>query len=370
VVVTNPSNQVLTITSLTDDVYGNIATQGTCVTAIGTVLVPGASYSCSFQGQFTGVAGQSQTDTVTVVGENPEGVDVTDSDDATVTLTGQPGPPTIDVVKTADPLSRPEPGGTFTFAVVVTNTSTQILTIVSLTDDIYGDLATRGTCTTAIGTVLDPGESYSCSFEAEFTGVGGDSQTDTVTVVGRNPQGVDVTDRDDATVTITGAPTIAVTKSANPTSRPEPGGTFTFTVVVTNTSDEVLTITSLTDDVYGNIATQGTCTTAIGTVLDPGESYTCSFEGEFRGSGGASQTDIVTVRATNPQGREVTASAQATVVLTAVAQPVIPGVPGVSLVKTGATVVGPVRAALILILAGAALLVVSRRRKRARGGLA
>ena len=52
-------------------------------------------------------------------------------------------------------------------------------------------------------------------------------------------------------------------------SRPAPGGDFTFNVVVTNTGTEPVTITSLTDDVYGNLATRGTCTTAIGTVLPP-----------------------------------------------------------------------------------------------------
>ena len=39
-------------------------------------------------------------------------------------------------------------------------------------------------------------------------------------------------------------------------SRPEPGGSFTFDGAVTNTSNEPMTITSLTDDVYGNVATQ------------------------------------------------------------------------------------------------------------------
>ena len=66
-------------------------------------------------------------------------------------------------------------------------------------------------------------------------------------------------------------PPSAVDKTATPPSRTAPGGDFTFNVVVTNTSPEVLTITSLTDDVYGDITTRAnsTCTTAIGTVLQP-----------------------------------------------------------------------------------------------------
>ena len=84
-----------------------------------------------------------------------------------------------------------------------------------------------------------------------------------------------VTDNDDAVVTLTALPTIAVDKTATPLTRTAPGGDFTFNVVVTNTSTEVLTITSLTDDVYGNITTRAnsTCNTAIGTVLQPGGTY-------------------------------------------------------------------------------------------------
>ena len=309
IVVTNTGNEVLTITSLTDDVYGNLATRpnSTCNTAIGTVLQPGGTYTCSFTAPFNGAAGDAQTDVVTVRATNPAGVEVTDDDDAVVTLTPAP---TIQVDKTATPLSRPAPGGDFTFAVVVTNTSNEVLTITSLTDDVYGDITTRAgsTCNTAIGTVLQPGGTYSCSFTAPFTGASGSSQTDVVTVRATNPGGVEVTDSDDAVVTLTPAPTIRVDKTATPISLPEPGGDFRFNVVVTNTSNEVLTITSLTDDVYGNITTRAgsTCNTAIGTVLQPGGTYSCSFTGPFFGDPGDNQTDVVTVRATNPTGVEVT----------------------------------------------------------------
>ena len=319
VVVTNTSTEVLTITSLTDDVYGDITTRAnsTCNTAIGTVLQPGGTYSCAFTAPFTGAAGDSQTDVVTVRATNPAGVEVTDNDDAVVSLTPVP---VIQVDKTATPPSRTAPGGDFTFNVVVTNTSTEVLTITSLTDDVYGDITTRAnsTCNTAVGTVLQPGGTYSCAFTAPFTGAAGSSQTDVVTVRATNPAGVEVTDNDDAVVTLTPAPTIQVDKTATPLSRPEPGGDFTFNVVVTNTSTEVLTITSLTDDVYGNITTRAnsTCNTAIGTVLQPGGTYSCSFTAPFNGNAGASQTDIVTVRATNPTGVEVTDNDDAVVFIT------------------------------------------------------
>ncbi len=332
VVVTNTSHEVLTITSLTDDVYGDITTRAnsTCNTAIGTVLQPapgpGNTYSCAFTAPFNGAAGDSQTDVVTVRATNPGGTEVTDTDDAVVSLTPIPA---ILVDKIATPPTRTAPGGDFTFNVLVTNNSTEVLTITSLTDDIYGDITTRAnsTCTTAIGTVLQPrpgpGNTYACAFTAPFTGVAGDSQTDVVTVRATNPGGTEVTDDDDAVVSLTPVPIILVDKTATPLVRTAPGGDFTFNVVVTNTSTEVLTITSLTDDVYGDITTRAnsTCNTAIGTVLQPspgpGNTYTCAFTAPFNGAAGDSQTDVVTVRATNPAGVEVTDDDDAVVSLTA-----------------------------------------------------
>jgi len=332
VLVTNTSAEALTITSLTDDVYGNLATRAgsTCNTAIGTVLAaspgPGNTYSCSFTGPFTGNAGDSQTDVVTVRATNSQGVEVTDNDDAVVSLTNVP--PAIQVVKTASPLTRPEPGGDFTYTVVVTNTGTQeAVTITALTDNVYGNLATRAgsTCNTAIGTVLQPspgpGNTYTCTFTAPFTGNAGDSLTDIVTVTGVDNDNTTVTDTDDATVSLTDVrPTIAVVKTATPASLPEPGGAFTFNVVVTNLSNESVRITSLTDNVYGNIANQGTCTTAVGTTLaaapGPGNTYSCSFTGNFTGNAGDTQTDIVTANAVDNDGDTATATDDATVAIT------------------------------------------------------
>lgn len=121
-----------------------------------------------------------------------------------------------------------------------------------------------------------------------------------------------------------GQPKISVTKTASPTSLPAPGGTFTFTVVVTNTDNQPITavIDSLVDDVYGNLSTKGTCTNAVGTELapppGPGSSYTCSFTGNFTGSSGDKQTDTVTATVHDKAAPGDTASSfgKATVSLT------------------------------------------------------
>jgi len=142
---------------------------------------------------------------------------VNDTDDAVVTITDVP--PTVLVDKTAAPLTLPEPGGTFTFTVKVTNTSAEEVTITELTDDIYGDISTKGTCTDAIGTVLDAdpdgtgpktGGIYTCSFPGPFNGTSGASQKDVITVTVEDDDGTPATDTDDAVVTITSKPPVVV----------------------------------------------------------------------------------------------------------------------------------------------------------------
>lgn len=96
-------------------------------------------------------------------------------------------------------------------------------------------------------------------------------------------------------------PVITVVKSANPTSRPEPGGTFTFTVRVTNNSSQSVVITSITDDVHGNLDGRGSCDA--GQTIAAGATYTCAFSVEFTGDSGDSETDRVTVVVTDPGGR-------------------------------------------------------------------
>jgi hypothetical protein len=128
------------------------------------------------------------------------------------------------------------------------------------------------------------------------------------------------------------APALAVTKSASPPSLPAPGGAFTFTVQVTNPSPtDPITITSLVDNIYGNVATLAgsTCGSLIGVTLAPGASSPpCSFTGSFTGSAGASQTDTVAAGGTDSTGFTATATASATVTLTAA--------PGPPTVTTGA----------------------------------
>ena len=224
------------------------------------------------------------------------------------------------MVKTANPLVRNEPGGTFTFTVTITNVGPEDVTITDLTDDVYGNLNGRGTC--AVGAVLQHnGGTYTCSFNADFIGNAGASQTDVVTASGVDNDGSRTTARDDAVVRLVDVPpTITVVKDADPASRVDPGGAFTFHVTINNTSFEPVTVVSLTDDVYGNLNGRGTC--AIGAVIPAGGSYRCQFTVDFRGPGGASQVDRVFATVVDNDGSRASANDDARISITPI--PVVP----------------------------------------------
>ena len=111
------------------------------------------------------------------------------------------------------------------------------------------------------------------------------------------------------------APTIEVTKTAVPTTVPEPEGSLTFNVAVHNTSTETVTLTTLTDDVYGNLDGQGTCDVTPGAVLAADATYNCSFSGAFTGDATDDQTDVVTATAVDSDANQATDTDDATVSL-------------------------------------------------------
>lgn len=284
----------------------------------------------------------------------------------------------ISATKTATPSALPEPGGSFTVTIVVTNTSTDPVPLVveNLSDSVHGNLDGLGSC--EVGASLPTiGSQYTCSFTSSFMGNAGASQTDEVVVVAKPVDGLPVLVSDAATVTITDvAPTLTVTKTATPATLPAPGGSFVFTVDVTNTSPEPVQLSRLEDDVYGDLNGQGTCATG-GSPIAPGEAVTCTFPGTFTGSAGEAQTDTVTATVTDDEDNATTASAGATVALTATPatgggdepaaraagpQPLRRG----ALARTGAALGSPAGVAGALLIAGLLLVGVGRQRRPRR----
>jgi hypothetical protein len=245
---------------------------------------------------------------------------------------------TITVTKTAlAPATVPETGGSQSYTVTVKNNAqVASLTLDSLTDDKYGDITTphaagggflavtQTDCTLATIAAQD---TYSCTFVGTVPpGDTGGKFKDVVEACGTDSFGhTNLCDDDDAEVTYTDVqqpPTLSKTATAAACQVD-----VTYTVVVTNTSaQDKLTLTSLSDDVYGSITSvhdnviSTTCGQASGAGTLPAEiaasgNYTCSFVGRIT-TCNTTVKDTVTGAASDDDGASYSPSDDATVTVT------------------------------------------------------
>ena len=259
---------------------------------------------------------------------------VFDTDDATVTVADAPS--AIEVIKTANPTSLVEPGGDVTFSILINNLSaTDVVTINSLTDNLYGDLNGVGTC--AVPQTLPVGGSYSCEFTVAVSGSAGDSFTDVVTASGLDDDLIPVSDDDDATVTIT-APLVAsiqVIKTADPTSI-FAGETVNYTYEIVNTGDLTLHGVTLSDDKLGPITLPSAATT-----LDAGEHAIVTQFAVLT----ETTTNVATVEALDPLNTPVSDTDDATVTVSTVNHPPVLAAIGDLYLSEGDTLTVPISAA-------------------------
>jgi len=238
---------------------------------------------------------------------------------------------TLIVTKTADPTSVPEPGQTVTFTVTIENAATiEDVEIESIIDDVFANLGTNttdltNTCDDLIGDTVEPGaaNTVSCTFSRLVEGNAGEQHKDTVTVTASqpsNPGGDPIVDSDDATVDFTDVPnTPSVSKSAQSTANCSVEATYQVVVSNNSTVDE-LTVNSLSDNKFGNIATvhaegggfeevvSTTCNSLANPVnpygaIDPQGNYTCNFVGKITSATcDFSHTNEVTADVTDDDG--------------------------------------------------------------------
>ena len=114
---------------------------------------------------------------------------VTGNDDAAVTLTDVA--PAISVVKTADPVSLPEPGGDVAFHVKVTNTSASSDPLRSdvAVDDMFGNLSTGRARAPVPPVTLRRVGRTTCSFTGAVAGNAGGTHMNVVTASGHDDDG-------------------------------------------------------------------------------------------------------------------------------------------------------------------------------------
>jgi len=295
ITVTNSGDVTLTNVRVTDAQAPGCARTQAEIAGLAS-MAPQASleYSCSranVTANFTNVA--------VATGTPPSGPDVTAEDDARVVILV----PAITIVKTPDQQTVLQ-GATATFNIAVTNTGQVTLTNVRVTDAqapgcarTQSDIA--GLASMAPGATL----SYSCTLanvQASFTNV--------AVATGTPPFGADVTDDDDAVVTVR-IPHPAITIVKNPKAQTvSAGGTATFQITVTNTGDVELTNVTVAD------ASAPDCNRSLGT-LAPGQSaptYTCTIANVT-----VAFDNVAIATGTPPVGGAVTATDTAPVTLTA-----------------------------------------------------
>ncbi len=286
-VAVNTGNVRLTGVAVTDD-------RGVVVSCPKATLEPGESMTCTGSG--TVIAGQYRN-VGTVTGNPPCGSVVTASDPAH--YTGRTPSIRLEKLTNGEDADTPtgpriEVGSTVLWSYVVTNTGDTSLTNVRVTDD-------RGVTVTCPKTALQPAESMTCT--ASGMAVAG-QYANLGTATGTPTVGPDVTATDPSHY-FGYRSIITIEKRVNGVDADTPpgpeilvGGLVTWKYWVTNAGDVQLTAVTVTDS-------DGVAVSCPKTVLDPGESMTCSASGT---AAAGQHSNIGTVTGTPPSGPAVEAN--------------------------------------------------------------
>ena len=230
--------------------------------------------------------GPDHVDVFTAKAEDNDGTEATDTDDATVDFTNVA--PSVTLDKTVTPASYPEPGGIFSYNLKITNTSPEDVTITSLTDT---NGAADASLLPYLGKTMTPGEVIEIPYTVQHTDTGIYQNAAAVSVVDNDGSPASAQDAESVSVTDV-LPTVDLTKEVSPASMTEPGGVFTFTLTITNTSVEPVAITSLTDDNPLSDEVKA----LVGTILGAGEWVSVSYPVTHTEAGLYKNTASVTVK--------------------------------------------------------------------------
>ncbi len=308
--VSNPGPEDVTLTTLTDSVYGDLSTLANSTAVLPQTILIGGSYQATFTVALSSDDLADHYNVVTAEAVDDEGTKARATDDETVTF--EDTPPEISVTKTASPTSVPETGGWVTFTITVTNTGDEAVTLTDAYDDTFaGWFATLADFDT---TGLAVGEVATATFTEWLEADDLVDHENVVTVTAVDNDGSTDSDSDDETVTFTDvAPVITVTKTATPRHIPEGGAYVTFTVRVSNPGPEDVTLTTLTDSVYGDLSTLANSTAVLPQTILIGGSYQATFTVALSSDDLADHYNVVTAEAVDDEGTKARATDDETV---------------------------------------------------------
>jgi len=166
------------------------------------------------------------------------------------------------ISKSADPTSATV-GDNITYTYTVSNSSNVTVDNISLVDDKIGTIDLGGQTSLSIGENITATATYTVA-ETDLPG----PLVNTATISGTDPDGNPITDNVTASVELAYAPSIQVTKTANPTSA-SPGENITYTYTITNNGNITIDNLSLQDNKLGAISLSD-------ITLAPGENITAT----------------------------------------------------------------------------------------------
>jgi len=266
---------------VTGSVLGNDTLGGAAVNPADIVLTPGTapvppagSLTMNPDGTIT-IAPNTEAGTYTYPYTICEALNPTNCDTAvaTVTVSAQPA---LAIDKTAGTPSGNRAGDTIPYSFLVTNTGNVTVTGLRIDDP---QLDAAAVC---VATTLAPGASTTCTGTHTLTQADVDAGTviNTATATGDLPGGGTTTSPPDSTTTtIVQAPALQAVKTATLTvdngvqGAADEGDTIAYDVVITNTGNVTLNLTSVLDSLEGRPATTLACTPAL---LVPGATATCA----------------------------------------------------------------------------------------------
>jgi YidC/Oxa1 family membrane protein insertase len=223
-------------------------------------IAAGGSYTCSFQGFVPGGT-SGQQNTVTARVRNPANQEENRVDSVSVGVGEVMS--LVTVALRPDTGVVPQGGGLVRFSVEVVNGGGEVVTLVDLSDDFFGNLrapvneaVVQNTCPTT-DAAIPAGGSLSCFFQGAVPG-GATAHQNTLTAVLRDGAGSEASRTDTVAVGVGEAmPLVAVTVRPESGVVPAAGGLVRFTVEVANGGTETVNLVGLVDDRFGNLSSPG-----------------------------------------------------------------------------------------------------------------
>ncbi len=202
-----------------------------------------------------------------------------------------------------EPDSIPEPGGTVSFTVAVSNTGSTDFELNELSSPQFGDL-TDSTNPAVLNTtceftpqppvIIVGGKDFACSFLGIVTGQPSEFEVIITATGGQDSSGNLLEKSSKGIVQITDVPaSLSVSVTPSVSSVLPPGGLVEFTAEVENTGlVDVISIETLNDSILGDLTNKGTC--FLPKQIQPGEAFTCTYEREIIGGAGDVLTFVLT----------------------------------------------------------------------------